>query len=56
MKKIMRLDNCGNGSAKVRSEISNRASCAESEAENQAENQAQKKKLSLSWKGIGEIA
>lgn len=48
----MRLDNCGNGSAKVRSEISNRASRAESEAENQA----QKKKLSLSWKGIGEIA
>jgi hypothetical protein len=56
MKKIMRLHNCGNGSTKVRSEISNRASSAENEAENEAENQAEKKKLSLSWKGIGEIA
>ena len=60
MKKIMRLHNCGNGSTKVRSEISNRASSAENEAENQtenqAENQAEKKKLSLGWKGIGEIA
>ena len=52
MKKIMRLHKCGNGSTKVRSEIINRASSDDNEAENQAE----KKKLSLGWKGIEEIA